>query len=190
MTRSLLSTIRGEMGSARTIPPRASERDRPDHPCPTGAARGARLSTSATPWPKGYETARASLNAGWIDRSWLVLPPTEEDRMTGIDLSYHVIAEPGSESVPDPAELATASFLARYSARTLEAYRQDLRGFFQWAADAGLPVLDASRAHIELYRVWMEEHGLAASTIDRRLSTVCGFYRFAHIDGRISSNPA
>jgi hypothetical protein len=31
---------------------------------------------------------------------------------------------------------------------------------------------------------------LAASTIDRRLSTVCGFYRFAHIDGRITANPA
>ena len=35
----------------------------------------------------------------------------------------------------------------------------------------------------------MEDLGLAASTIDRRLSTVCGFYRFAHIDGRIRSNP-
>jgi integrase len=30
----------------------------------------------------------------------------------------------------------------------------------------------------------------SASTIDRRVSTVCGFYRFAHIDGRIGSNPA
>lgn len=36
----------------------------------------------------------------------------------------------------------------------------------------------------------MEDRGLAASTIGRRLSTVCGFYRFAHIDGRIASNPA
>jgi hypothetical protein len=36
----------------------------------------------------------------------------------------------------------------------------------------------------------MEDRGLAASTIDRRLSTVCGFYRFAHLDGRIRSNPA
>lgn len=36
----------------------------------------------------------------------------------------------------------------------------------------------------------MEERGLAATTIDRRLSTVCGFYRFAHIDGRIVANPA
>ena len=82
------------------------------------------------------------------------------------------------------------SFLARYNGRTLDAYRHDLRGFFQWAADAGLAVLEASRPHIELYRAWMEDRGLAASTIDRRLSTVCGFYRFAHIDGRISSNPA
>jgi integrase len=46
------------------------------------------------------------------------------------------------------------------------------------------------RTHIELYRAWMEERGLAAATVDRRLSTVCGYYRLAHVDGRISSNPA
>ena len=89
----------------------------------------------------------------------------------------------------DEAQLAAASFLARYSGRTLEAYRQDLRGFFQWAADHDVPVLAATRPHIELWRGSMEERELAASTIDRRLSTVCGFYRFAHIDGRIGSNP-
>jgi len=59
-----------------------------------------------------------------------------------------------------------------------------------WAAGHGLPVLEASRVQLEIYRSSMEERGLAASTIDRRLSTACGFYRFAHIDGRISSNPA
>jgi integrase/recombinase XerD len=90
----------------------------------------------------------------------------------------------------DEAELAAASFLARYSGRTLDAYRHDLRTFFQWATDVGLAVLDATRPHIELYRKALEAHGLAASTTDRRLSTVCGFYRFAHIDGRIASNPA
>ncbi len=35
-----------------------------------------------------------------------------------------------------------------------------------------------------------EERGLAPTTIDRRLSTVSGFFRFAHIDGRIAANPA
>jgi integrase len=80
--------------------------------------------------------------------------------------------------------------LARYRGRTLEAYRYDLRVFFQWANDAGLEVLDATRAQIELYRSALDARGLAASTIDRRLSTVCGFYRFAHIDGFIAANPA
>jgi len=88
------------------------------------------------------------------------------------------------------AEIAAAAFLARYSGRTLDAYRHDLRTFFQWSEDVGLAVLDATRAHIELYRSTLEERHLGAATIDRRLSTVCGFYRFAHIDGRVSANPA
>jgi hypothetical protein len=45
-------------------------------------------------------------------------------------------------------------------------------------------------SHIELYRACLDDRGLAATTVDRRLSTVCGYYRFAHMDGRISSNPA
>jgi site-specific recombinase XerD len=94
------------------------------------------------------------------------------------------IRAPGVGSEVDDAQLAAVSFLARYSGRTLEAYRHDLRGSFQWASDHGVAVMDASRAHVELFRAWMEDRGLAASTIDRRLSTVCGFYRFAHIDGR------
>ena len=90
----------------------------------------------------------------------------------------------------DEAQLAAVAFLARYRARTLESYRADLRQFFQWASDVGLPPLAATRTHIELYRSSMEARGLAASTVDRRLSTVRGYYRFAHIDGRIIANPA
>jgi hypothetical protein len=33
-----------------------------------------------------------------------------------------------AQTVPSPAELAAAAFLARYQGRTLEAYRHDLRG--------------------------------------------------------------
>ena len=88
------------------------------------------------------------------------------------------------------AEAAAAGFLARYSGRTLEAYRHDLRTFFQWAGDRNLVVLAATRSHIEVYRMGLEDRGLAPATVDRRLTTVCGFYRFAHVDGRIRSNPA
>jgi integrase/recombinase XerD len=90
----------------------------------------------------------------------------------------------------DEAELAAAAFLARYSGRTLQSYRTDLRQFFEWGHDVGLAPLGATRAHIEIYRATLESKGLAPSTIDRRLSTVCGYYRFAHIDGRIAANPA
>jgi site-specific recombinase XerD len=110
--------------------------------------------------------------------------------MITIESTATTIRASGAEYEVDEAQLAAVSFLARYSGRTLEAYRHDLRGFFQWAGDHGVAVMGASRAHIELFRAWMEDRGLAASTIDRRLSTVCGFYRFAHIDGRIRANPA
>lgn len=110
--------------------------------------------------------------------------------MAMLDSTVSALRRPYSELEIDEAQLAAVGFLARYGGRTLDAYRHDLRGFFQWAADVGLPVLEATRPHIELYRTTLEERGLAASTIDRRLSTVCGFYRFAHIDGRVASNPA
>ena len=110
--------------------------------------------------------------------------------MTTIHTPFQPISATIEANVIDEAELAAIAFLARYSGRTLDAYRHDLRNLFQWAADHGLLVLAATRTHLEWYRTSMEERGLAASTIDRRLSTACGFYRFAHIDGRISSNPA
>jgi integrase/recombinase XerD len=109
--------------------------------------------------------------------------------MTTLDFSTKLDTAVGPFA-PDEAQLAAMAFLARYSGRTLDAYRHDLRNLFQWAADHNLAVLEATRTHLELYRTSMEERGLAASTIDRRLSTACGFYRFAHIDGRIMSNPA
>ncbi|MGY6501677.1 MAG: tyrosine-type recombinase/integrase [Acidimicrobiales bacterium] len=110
--------------------------------------------------------------------------------MTTITSVTNAVQSPFDSDAFDEAQLAAVSFLARYSGLTLEAYRHDLRGFFQWAVDNGVEVLSATRPHIELFRGWMEERGLAASTIDRRLSTVCGFYRFAHIDGRTGSDPA
>jgi site-specific recombinase XerD len=110
--------------------------------------------------------------------------------MTTIESSSQIISPSKSPFTLPEDQQAAVAFLARYRGRTLESYRNDLRVLFQWAADHDLAVLAATRTHLELYRTSMEERGLAASTIDRRLSTACGFYRFAHIDGRILSNPA
>src|SRR6185312_11692783 len=56
-----------------------------------------------------------------------------------------------SQASFDQAEMAATSYLARYGGRTLETYRYDLRTFFQWCSDVDLAVLEAKRAHIELW---------------------------------------
>ncbi len=52
-----------------------------------------------------------------------------------------LVERAGKDRVFDEAQLAAASFLARYSAQTVDAYRHDLRSFFNWAATCGLEVL-------------------------------------------------
>jgi Phage integrase, N-terminal SAM-like domain len=78
---------------------------------------------------------------------------------TTIQSTATTIREPGVDFEIDEAQPAAVSFLARYSGRTLEAYRQDLRGFFQWATNHGIAVLEVRRAHIELFRALMEDRG-------------------------------
>jgi integrase family protein with SAM-like domain len=77
--------------------------------------------------------------------------------MTTLGTMSMVMEVPQSEAGFDEAQVAAVAFLARYGGRTLEAYRHDLRMFFQWAGDHGLEVLQPSRPHIELYRSAMEE---------------------------------
>jgi site-specific recombinase XerD len=98
--------------------------------------------------------------------------------MTTIEITSRVVcsADPGDPLAE--AHLAAAAFLARYQGRTLDAYRYHLRVFFQWALEVSLDVLVATRPQIVLYVRALEERGLAPATIDRRLSTVCGFCRF------------
>ncbi|MCP3878356.1 MAG: site-specific integrase [Sulfitobacter sp.] len=89
--------------------------------------------------------------------------------MTDVEPNHTTVVDRGSEPGPtDQAELAAAAFLARRTGRTLEAYRHDLRVLFQWAADTNRAVLAATRAHIEIFRGWLEQTGLAPSTVDRR----------------------
>lgn len=82
--------------------------------------------------------------------------------MTALETKTTMVEERSQQDAPfDEAQLAAAAFLARYSGRTLDAYRHDLRMFFQWVSHAGVEVLKAARPHIEHYRCSMEARGLA-----------------------------
>jgi hypothetical protein len=88
------------------------------------------------------------------------------------------------------AHRAIAGYLAGYSGATLDAYRLDLRQWATWLDGNGVDILSVQRAHIELYARWSEEHGPARSTISRRLSTICGFYRYCSQETVIDRDPA
>lgn len=105
------------------------------------------------------------------------------------------MAEPYALETPtapltDPALLAAAGFLAGYSGTTRVGYTIDLRNYWTWCETHQLPILDSRRPHIELYVRSLEDHGYARSTIGRRLSTVCSFYRWCVDEELLGRNPA
>ena len=98
---------------------------------------------------------------------------------------------PFQPKVMSPAQLAAVSYLARYSGRTHDLYAQQLRRWFSWCEANGLdPLVGIQRAHVELYIRQLGESGLRDSSVVTMMHAVRGFFRFAHIDGTIASDPA
>ena len=89
------------------------------------------------------------------------------------------------------AQLAAVSFLARYSGRTHALYAFQLKQWFAWCEHHGLdPLAGIQRAHVELYIRGLGERGLMDSSVVTMMHGVRGFFRFAHVDGLISADPA
>lgn len=90
-----------------------------------------------------------------------------------------------------PAQLAAVSYLARYSGHTHRLYAFQLRRWFTWCELHGLdPLQGIQRAHVELYIRHLGDSGLMDSAVVTMMHGVRGFFRFAHIDGLIVSDPA
>jgi integrase/recombinase XerD len=103
----------------------------------------------------------------------------------------HGTALLSAASQADPVKLAVAGFLARYGEPTRTGYATDLKAWFAWCEQAGLHVLEVRRPHLEVFARQLEESGrYMRSTIKKRLATICGFYKFAHLDGFIAADPA
>ena len=98
---------------------------------------------------------------------------------------------PFQSATMSSAQVAAVSFLARYSGRTHALYAFQLREWFSWCEGHGLdPLVGVQRAHVELYIRGLGERGLMDSSVVTMMHGVCGFCRFAHIDGLISADPA
>jgi integrase/recombinase XerD len=90
-----------------------------------------------------------------------------------------------------PAQLAAVSYLARYTGHTHALYAYQLRRWFTWCEVNALdPLVGVQRAHLELYIRHLGETGLRVSSVNTMMHGVRGFFRFAHIDGLITADPA
>lgn len=89
------------------------------------------------------------------------------------------------------AQLAAVSYLAHYTGHTHKLYAFQLRRWFAWCETNGLDPLEGiKRAHVELYIRQLGDAGLMDSSVVTTMHAVRGFFRFAHIDGLIVSDPA
>ena len=82
-------------------------------------------------------------------------------------------------------------FVAGYaSAATRTAYRSDLSLWFSHCRHHRHDLFEVRRADIEGYARHLEARGRAAATVNRRLATITGFYRWAVDEGLVAGNPA
>ena len=85
---------------------------------------------------------------------------------------------------------AVAAYLARFKGVSRSHTESDLRCFLIWCVARELDSLAAKRTHIELYVRWMQEiRRFQPSTVSRRLSVVCGFYRTCVLDTVMADSP-
>ncbi|MGY0504833.1 tyrosine recombinase XerC [Luteimonas sp. e5] len=79
----------------------------------------------------------------------------------------------------------------RMSAHTLAAYRRDLQALADWAGDtaAGAPA-QLDEAALRAFIAAGHRGGLSPTSLQRRLSSCRGFYRWLLRQGRLQANPA
>lgn len=75
------------------------------------------------------------------------------------------------------------------SFNTMEAYKKDLSIFESWLEDAGLELFHLVRSDIMMFIAEMSNRKLSVSYINRTLSTIRGFYRYAIRKKLVEINP-
>jgi len=74
------------------------------------------------------------------------------------------------------------------AANTVEAYRRDLRRFFEWLAGRKLEGLTIRR--LADYPAWLQAQGLAPASISRHVVSLKVFFRYLQLEGAIDKSQA
>jgi integrase/recombinase XerD len=87
--------------------------------------------------------------------------------------------------------LAVSAYLSRYTDASRQHSHSDLRAYLTWCDHHDLDPLTAKRVEVERYLRWLQEvRRFKPSTVSRRMSVLCGFYRTCVIDGVLEHSPA
>ncbi|MBL8752292.1 MAG: tyrosine-type recombinase/integrase, partial [Planctomycetes bacterium] len=78
----------------------------------------------------------------------------------------------------------------RKSRATLRAYGSDLRAFAGWLQTRDSDVLAVSRTLLRAYLVELEQQGLVATSVQRKLASLRGLFTWLQQSGRIAKDPA
>jgi site-specific recombinase XerD len=76
------------------------------------------------------------------------------------------------------------------SADTIKSYLCQSKMYFDWCKDNLVPILEADKEDIKLYRQYLIAEGYKTGTIANKLSIVHTFYKAAIASGLIATNPA
>ena len=76
-----------------------------------------------------------------------------------------------------------------YSQRTLEAYSNDLSRYVNYCANHGIAAVEASGYEVQSFIAELSAENMAATSVNRCLSSIRGFYRWMMRLGRREDNP-
>jgi tyrosine recombinase XerC len=78
----------------------------------------------------------------------------------------------------------------RKSTATLRAYGGDLRTFTAWLTTQERPLLETTRFDLRRYLVELEQQGLVATSVQRKLASLRGFFGWLQETERIGKDPS
>lgn len=108
--------------------------------------------------------------------------------------------EQASERTPEDGALPALAFLDGFieslrveraaSEHTIRSYRTDLESFLRWCSRRGVDPLQATHRQLRGYLGEIDAARYARSTINRRLSSLRGFYGWMSMNGHIDADPS
>lgn len=76
------------------------------------------------------------------------------------------------------------------SGHSVRAYRTDLFAYAEWAADNGVDIFGAKRRDVRRYLAYLSDQNYENATVNRHLSAIRSFYRWAELCELAEANPA